>query len=260
MKHAFNRKPLLFCFLYLLIIYALISWRKEGDSTHQQQFRDRNQQSADTSKPGKHSPAKDGDLAELDKAMAELDLQMKELDKEMAKIDFVKVQKEIQNALKEINFNKMQLDIEDAMKKVDMQKIQQEVERAIKLADKEIKQANSVHLKKQMEQLQEQLSSVQANLKVTLSKAMQESKEAMAKAKIEMTNAKEEMKNTKAFIDALEKNGLIDRKKGYKIKVDDGQLYINGNKQSQDIFEKYKQYYRKSKFTINSDGDEIISL
>lgn len=260
MKRLSSLKPVLFCGLYLLLVYALISWRKEGDSVDQKQFREGKEQTADTSKPRKHADAADGNLAELDKAMAELDIQMRQLDKEMAKIDFAKIQKDIQKAMKEIDLSKMHLELEEALRKIDRQKIQQEVDRAIKQAEKEIKQIDNVQLKKQMSQLQEQMAGLQNDVKITVEKAMQESKQAMAKAKIEMANAKEEMKNYHAFVEALQKDGLIDIKKGYTIKVEDGQLYINGTKQPKEVFEKYKQYYRKSVFTINNDGSEIISL
>ncbi len=74
-----------------------------------------------------------------------------------------------------------------------------------------------------------------------------------------MEKAKREMLNFKEFTNELEKDGLIDKKKGYKLQLKDGELYINGTKQSKEISDKYSKYYQgKNNFTINmslDDGD-----
>lgn len=100
------------------------------------------------------------------------------------------------------------------------------------------------------------------NLKVQLDeeKIHKEIEKGMAKAKEGIEKAKAEIKNLQDFTEALEKDGLINKKSGYKIKVEDGELYINGNKQPKETYEKYKQYYKKDKFSLNSDGDSISSL
>ena len=82
-----------------------------------------------------------------------------------------------------------------------------------------------------------------------------EAEQSMKKAKEEIAKAKLDLKNLKDFTNALDKDGLIDKKKDYKIKVEDGELFINGNKQSKETYEKYKPYYKKDNFSINSNAD-----
>jgi hypothetical protein len=75
-----------------------------------------------------------------------------------------------------------------------------------------------------------------------------------------MEKAMAEVKLLKEFTDELEKDGLIDKKKGYKVEVKDGELYINGTKQSKETTEKYRKYFKKDNFSISTDGDTIITI
>ena len=45
-----------------------------------------------------------------------------------------------------------------------------------------------------------------------------------------------------------------------KRKLQDGELYIDDNKQLKEVYEQYKKYYNKDKFTITNDGNKISSL
>ncbi len=90
-------------------------------------------------------------------------------------------------------------------------------------------------------------------MKVKFEKAMRNAKESMLKAK-------EELKNIKDFTNALEKDGLIDKKKNYKIEVRSGELYINDTKQSKEVSEKYRKYYRKENFTISMNENEGVRI
>ena len=59
----------------------------------------------------------------------------------------------------------------------------------------------------------------------------------------------------KEFTDELEKDGLIDKDKGYSIEwKNGGELYINGKKQSKEISDKYKKYYKKDGWRIEMNG------
>ena len=55
---------------------------------------------------------------------------------------------------------------------------------------------------------------------------------------------------------ALDNDGLVDNKKPYKLEVKDGELYINGTKQTKQISKKYRKFYKDDNYTINNDGDE----
>jgi hypothetical protein len=58
---------------------------------------------------------------------------------------------------------------------------------------------------------------------------------------------------------ALEKDGLIDNKKPYKLEIRDGELYINGKKQTKKVNDKYRKYFKNDNYTITNDGDQQAS-
>ena len=81
--------------------------------------------------------------------------------------------------------------------------------------------------------------------------------DAMEKAKIGIEKAKKELLQLKEFTDGLQKDGLIDKKKGYSIEwKNGGELYINGNKQPKEVSDKYRKYYKKDGYKINMNNDE----
>jgi hypothetical protein len=69
------------------------------------------------------------------------------------------------------------------------------------------------------------------------------------------------MKNYTDFMNELEKDGLINKKSGYKVQLKDGSLFINGKEQSKETTAKYNKYYKEKKnFSISVNGDTIINL
>jgi translation initiation factor 2 beta subunit (eIF-2beta)/eIF-5 len=80
----------------------------------------------------------------------------------------------------------------------------------------------------------------------------------MQKAKVEIEKAKEEIKEYKSFVDGLEKDGLINKKDGYTIQHKNGELIVNGKKQSADVYNKYRSFLEKhKKFTIKKSDDDF---
>lgn len=55
---------------------------------------------------------------------------------------------------------------------------------------------------------------------------------------------------------ALEKVGLVDNKKPYKLEIKNGELYIDGKKQPKEVNDKFKRYFKNDDYTISNDGDE----
>jgi hypothetical protein len=61
---------------------------------------------------------------------------------------------------------------------------------------------------------------------------------------------------------ALEKDGLIDTRKPYKLEIKDGEFYIDGTKQPKKVRDRFKKYFRKDStdhYTIQNDGDRSTS-
>jgi len=107
------------------------------------------------------------------------------------------------------------------------------------------------------QELQEKFQSEEFKKQFDSDKLQKQIDEAMDKANEGMQKAKNELQQFKEFTSELEKDGLIDKKKGYEIEWKNGNLYINGVQQSQQVTNKYKKYYREDgKIKMNADSSE----
>ena len=243
------------------------------------------QQKTDTVPKKKDSREKkirdlDDVLDELDNAQIQIDkelkLDMEKLKKELEaafnKIDMDKIKLDIERSMKEIDFNKIQLEIENAMAKIDMDKIKLELDKLkeidfskmeadMKKMELEMKKIGP-EIEKSMEKIKEiDFSKMEAEMKKVeeeMKKIGPEIEKSMEKAKVEIEKAREEMKEYKNFVDGLEKDGLIDKKKDYLIKHADGELFINGKKQPTEVYNKYRSFLEKHRdFKIEKTEDDF---
>jgi hypothetical protein len=58
---------------------------------------------------------------------------------------------------------------------------------------------------------------------------------------------------------ALEKDELVDNKKPYKLEIKDGELYINGEKQTKEVSDKFRKFFKNDNYTVTNDGDQPAS-
>ena len=74
--------------------------------------------------------------------------------------------------------------------------------------------------------------------------------------------SEEAIAGTKRIYRCTAKDGLIDKDKRFSIEwKNGGDLYINGTKQSKEISEKYRKYYKEDGYEFNfSDGKEGESI
>lgn len=199
----------------------------------------------------------DVQLDHLDLQMKHLDEQMKHLDEQLQHMDFSNVQKEVDLALKDVDPGKITAEVDEALKKVDWKGMDRKMQ-------KRFEEERKVHLaeaKKQVEnakvQMEEQKRTMRMAIpKIDTKKIRIQTEEAMKNARKSIEKAKEELQNMGGFTKELEADGLIDKSKSYKIEVKEGELYINGTKQSKETSEKYRRYYKKDNFTINMNGDK----
>jgi hypothetical protein len=155
-----------------------------------------------------------------------------ELKQNFDKIDMKEMKEQIENAMKQIDMAKIQTDINNSISKIDMDKIKLELDKVKEIDFKGIEE----NLKK---------------MKPQLEKTMQDAKESIEKAK-------KELFEYKGFIDGLDKDGLIDKNKNYTIEYKNGELTINGKKQSADVVKKYSGFLKDRKdFTIKKDEDNF---
>lgn len=202
--------------------------------------------SGDTSLPRKknHFNTRDYNQADLDKAMTELDKAMVDLNKDL-KIDLSKMQIELKQALEQVNkidYEKISKEVQASLKQIDWQKTQKEVDKAMHEAQARLQE---VDMKK---------------VHIDADKISREVSEGLSKAKLGIEKAKKELAELKAFTNQLEKDGLIDKKKGYKIEIRNKKLIINGKEQSKEVNEKYQQYLDKEDFSISSDPEGTASV
>ena len=262
MRNVFkSTKGLILAGLSVIVITA-VAWQvddkdKKNDSAHRQS-------TGDTTVPKQRNYNKDElRLEGLDEAMKELDLEMKNLGlqmkdlnleisenvkKALAEVDFEKISKEVEEELKKVDFDKISKEVQDELKKIDFNKINIEVQQSLKEAQQEIKKVDMEKLQNEMKELQ---------LKLNGSQFKQEIENAVKDAKKEIEKAKQELQDLKDFTGALEKDGLIDKKKGYTIEwKKDGNLIINGKTQPKEISDKYSRYYKKDGYKIKMRPDE----
>lgn len=225
-----------------------------------------NTPTGDTTQPRKHGHDKNEYRVTeggFEEAMRKLDEEMAKLDQQMKKMDFSKMEKELEKAqkqLEKLDFSKIEREVNESMRKVDWEKMQHDVNKAMKEAELQMKEVNLEKMHANLEKMKLNLDKQQMHMNLNAGKIRKQVEEGMERAKEGMEKAKVEMQNLKDFTDELEKDGLISKKKGYLIKVQDGSLFINGKKQSNETYEKYKPYYKKDKFTIKSDGENTSSL
>lgn len=216
----------------------------------------------DTVPPGKKLTAQ-----ELEKLEADLEQAMKVVGEKLKEIDLGKLNLQIADALKQVDMEKIRASVEqslkavdfaaiekqvnEAMKEVDMKKINEEVRQALQEAKQEIEKVNWADLNKELSDARMELEKAQQELKgINMDKLMKEAKQGIEEAKAEL-------KQLKVMLHEMEKDGLIDRNKGFKkIGFKDGDLYIDGIKQSKKMSEKYRKYAKDGKLNINFQGNE----
>lgn len=202
----------------------------------------------DTTAPGRklHKGMRDYQADELDNAMKGLDKAMIDLDKNL-NIDVAKMNMELKLAMEEV-------------KKIDWEKTKNEVAKAMHNAEIKLKEMDMKKIEADITRAKENLKKEKIVAHIDMDKIRKEVSESLAKAKTGIEKAKKELAELKAFTNSLEKDGLIDKKKGYRIEVKDKKLFINGKEQSKEVNEKYNKYLDKEDFSISSDGEGIAQI
>lgn len=250
----FTRMVFALAFTAIAIGFSAFSQKQEKGGRYS--FRkEQHSEDNDTSTSGKRNRDRTSwNFDRVDEQMDQLEVQMKNLDNQMKNLDISKFQREADEAINKVDFKKIAEQVDEAMKNVDWENINNEVAENINVS-----KLKMVEMKKEMEQAKRNLEKQKTHLKLNTAKIKVDIENAMKRAKTSIENAKERLRNIKEFTDQLEKDGLIDKSKAYKIEVKGGELYIDGKKQPKKISDKYRNYYRKSDFTIDmSEGDDFI--
>ncbi|HWI92206.1 MAG TPA: hypothetical protein VNT20_13075 [Flavisolibacter sp.] len=200
----------------------------------------------------------------LDKTHFDADKMKLQIDEAVKQIDAKKIQEEISKAMKDVDFEKMKVELKESMDKIDMQDMKDEIAKAMKQIDAEKIKAdiNTSIAKINMDKIKVELDKVKdidfKEMEASLKKMRPEIEKSMQTAKESVEKAKKEMLEYKNFIDGLDKDGLIDKDKNYKIEYKNGELSINGKKQSAEVVKKYNSFLKDKKdFTIKKDDDRF---
>jgi hypothetical protein len=289
MSFHFKTRYWLLAIIPVGIAVTTIAWQNAGAGNSNYN----NHQAQDTVPSKHHNEFEDmRDEKDLNKAMLKLDEALKHLDNKMENIDWSKIQEQIQSSMDKVNdeikdhevdMKKVQRQMDDAMKNIDFEKISKETARAMQhlnenidinkineevqgglkaakeqMNSKEFHESMDAAKKINMDEVRKELE----NVKEEMEKNKFDLKEQMDNAKEGIEKAKEELKDYRELIDGLEKDGLINTKEDYSIKYKDDELYFNGKKQSLEITEKYKSYFKENntriykkngRFTIDTD-------
>ena len=252
MNNAFKSTKVLAAIALFGCSIVFIAWQKADIPNRQN--RNEQREIRDTSRPKRtDAAANEYRVDEIEKALRNLDKELQKMDIELKRIDVSKIEKEVNEALSKVDFDKIKAETDQSIKNIDWKKINYDINKSVAEATASMKEMKSEKLQKEMANLQEELKEENFHIKINAEKIHDEVEQGLKKAAAELKSFHE-------FTDALEKDGLIDKKKGYTIKVKSGLLIINGHQQSNDVYEKYKQYYKKDHFTLNSDGETISSL
>ncbi|HMU11290.1 MAG TPA: hypothetical protein PKC54_14860 [Ferruginibacter sp.] len=213
-------------------------------------------------------------MKDFDKLQSELDRSLSQLSDELKKIDFSKMEKEIEASLKSIDADKIMRDVERSLKDIDLdktlasvtsslkdldldfkgeeieiEKAMAEAKKEIEKAKKEISKIDKDAIKKELEEARKEVEKSKAEInKIDMDKIMSEAKESI-------NEAKEELKQTKELITELEKDGLVNTKNGFELEYKDKSLYIDGKKQSAEVTDKYRKYFKKDSFKIRIEKE-----
>ena len=205
---------------------------------------------------------KDYKVRDLDDAMKELDRAMSELTFEK-NLDFIKMDKEIKAAmqeLKNVDMEKVNREIKAAMKNIDWDKTRAEVDKAMREAEIHLKDMDMKLIEKQMALAKESIEAATINSHINMESLKENIEKGLEGAKAGMAEAKKQLTQLKEFTESLEKDGLINKKKGFKVEIKNGEMYINGTKQPKEVNEKYRKYFIDDNYTINNDGTDVLRI
>jgi len=200
----------------------------------------------------------------LDKVHFDAEKMKQQIDEAVKNIDAKKMQEGITKAMKDVDFEKTKTNLQQNLDKIDLQQMKVEIAKAMKEIDVEKMKydINASISKIDMDKIKLELDKVKnidfKEIEKNLKKMKPEIEKSMQSAKVSIEKAKKELLEYKGFIDALDKDGLIEKNKNYTVEYKKGELTINGKKQSTEMVKKYNSFLKDRKdFTIKKDEDDF---
>ncbi len=223
------------------------------------------------------------DKAQSEKEMAEAASEIEQSKKELeeSRIEIEQSNIEIEHAKKELDENReitkkdmeqaqiemQETKIEMAQAKVEMEKAQEEMKQDMVQAKKEMEQSQKqiMQAKKEMNQSKMKQEMKQAKIEMEQAqKQMIQSKKEMEQSKMQMEQSKKEMEQSQIMqqkmIDDLIKEHIIkDKKELTSLKLSDQELIVNGVRQSDAMYKKFRaKYAREKNFSMMYNNTEEV--
>jgi len=261
MKNVLNTPKVYMLAGLLAIAVTAIAWQTKTKKQPHDTTATGNAANGDTTRPRKHVTDQDDfGLNGLDESLRNIDINLKNIDFNFKDLDTT-IEKSVREALANIDFKEIGRQTSEALDKIDWKEMQNTINKSITEATSEIKKIDWDKINAEIKEATDKVNSKEFKEEFNGKNLQQIIDNAMEKATEGLDNAKAELKMWKGFTNDLEKDGLIDKKKGYKIEwKDDGSLFINGKKQSKEVTDKYNKYYKEGGYTLSNDGDEAESL
>lgn len=218
-------------------------------------------------------PQKEKQVRNLDDALLELDKGEAGMQKALRQIDGEKMEREMREAMKHLELDKVKMkeDLARAMKELDAQKMNLEMQKDRVNMQKELKEINAEKIRQQaeaavakidMEKMKAQLEKVKeidfSKMKKELKDMRPEIEKSMREAKKDIEKARQELTSYKNLVNALNKDGYLNKDANYKVEYRSGELTVNGKKLPSDAVKKYNEYLSDKKdFTLQKDSDGL---
>jgi hypothetical protein len=204
----------------------------------------------------------------------------REVQQAMKQVDWNKINKEIAEATKEaqnIDWDQIQKDVNDGLAQAQAQmndpEVRKEIRKSIRIARREAARA--------MEDAREAIEDARVESKRAIEESrremedqrrdVEEKKRIVQQNRVVINNARVTAPGNAAVIgtpsvrddsfdkmlDRMNDEGLIDRNDNFKIEKNDDRLYINGEEQSTDVYNKYKSYLKGEKIKIKGNKNNL---
>jgi len=211
-------------------------------------------------------------MKELDKLHADLDRSLLQVTEELKNMNLAKIQREVEASLKAVDMDKIRKEIDRALKNIEMDKMLANVNTSLKNINSEVKQVDVekalAEARKEIEKARLELKDINKdalnkellNAKKEIEKARKEIDKIdvdkiINEAKVDINNAKEEIKLTRELFTEMEKDGLINTKKGFSVEYKNRELFIDGKKQPAAVTDKYRRYFKKDHFKMTIEKE-----
>lgn len=115
-----------------------------------------------------------------------------------------------------------------------------------------LKKEISIEIRKEMENSKAEMEKARKEIEKSKKIIASASSAAHARAKsgatiVEVSSSSNDVED---MLDKMQKDGLIDRSTKFRIEKKGDELYINGNKQSKQVLEKYSNYLNGKEVTV----------